>query len=96
MRADETVLTRFNTTSDQGQAYPCLVTLGLLPSSMRMRPIGYELVALLPRLLVRLHKGTGTNTLADINRQLTWMTMNKVLEPLDDMHISDLGYACVL
>ena len=92
LHADETTLSRFNTTSDQASTYPMLISLGLLPAQWRLKPAAYELLAFLPRLLKRLHKKKSTEAMADLKRQLTWLSMADVLAPLDVVNVSDNGY----
>lgn len=69
-----------------------LISIGLLPSHMRLKPTAYELVAFLPRLLKRLHKGISDEVRADLKRQLTWLSVGEVLAPLDVLAVSDIGY----
>ena len=90
--ADETNLSLFNTTSDQAQTYPMLLSLGLLPAEMRLQAKAFEVVAVLPRLLKRLHPKTSDSALADLKRQLTWRALSEVLQSLDGMAVSDLGF----
>lgn len=69
-----------------------LISLGLLPAQWRLKPAAYELLAFLPRLLKRLHKKKSTEAMADLKRQLTWLSMADVLAPLDVVNVSDNGY----
>ena len=69
-----------------------LISLGLLPAQWRLKPAAYELLAFLPRLLKRLHKKKSTEAMADLKRQLTWLSMADVLAPLDAVNVSDNGY----
>ena len=69
-----------------------LISLGLLPADWRMKPVSYELVAFLPRLLTRLHPKVGTDLLADLKRRLTWLSISHVLAPLDVLAVGDNGY----
>ena len=70
-----------------------LVSLGLAPSELRLNPVAYELLALLPRLLKRHHE-VSDNARADLKRKLTWIAMNQVLAPLqeEDTDKWELGY----
>ena len=72
-----------------------LVSFGLLPAQWRLKPAAYELLALLPRLLKRLHKKKSDAAMADLKRQLTWLSMAEVLAPLDVVNVSDNGYRFV-
>ena len=92
---DETNLSRFNTTSDEASTYPMLISLGLLPARWRLKPCAYELVACLPRLLKRRHPKKSDEALADLKRQLTWLSVAEVLAPLDVINVSDNGYTLV-
>ena len=73
-----------------------LVRLGLLSSSWRLKPAAYELLAFLPRLLKRFHKKKSDTALADLKRQLTWLSVAEVLAPLDVISAGDTGYKFVL
>ena len=75
--------------------YPFLVSLGLLPSKLRLHPVGYELLALLPHLLQRKHPGISDEKAADLKRELIWGAINNVLGELDVTNVSELGYTCV-
>ena len=72
-----------------------LFSFGLLPGDMRMKPMCYEILALLPRFLKRRHKKTGSSARADIKRQLTWAAVSHVLDPLSVENVGDFGYKYV-
>lgn len=72
-----------------------LVSLGLLPGNWRLKPASYELLAFLPRLLKRLHRKKSGAALADLKRQLTWLSVSEVLAPLDVLSVGDNGYRLV-
>ena len=72
-----------------------LFSLGLLPAQWRLKPVAYELVALLPRLLKRLHKKKSDEARADLKRQLTWLSVAEVLATLDVVNVGDSGYRFV-
>ena len=94
---DETVLTRFNTTSDQSSTYPLLVSIGSRSQEMQLKPSAYEVVAVFPKFLKRRHK-VSDKKLADYKRQLTWATMNVALGPLhaDALDGASFRYVCVV
>lgn len=92
--ADETNLTLFNTTTDQSTTYPLLYTFGALPNKLRLKPKSYEVLALLPKFLKRLHPGS-PEVKADLKRKLCWQALREVLEPLALTKVSDCGYAYV-
>ena len=68
-----------------------LVSIGIVPSGMRLHPTAYEMLALLPRLLTRLHPKASATTLADLKRQLTWNAVNKVLAPINKDEVAKMG-----
>ena len=73
-----------------------LISLGLLPTNWRLKPAAYELLAFLPRLLKRLHTKKSDAVLADLKRQLTWLSVTEVLAPLDVISVADNGYKFVM
>ncbi|MFK5284121.1 hypothetical protein ACI3PL_31530, partial [Lacticaseibacillus paracasei] len=60
-----------------------LVSVGLVPSTHRLAPASFELVACLPHLLDRLHGRLSSAASADLSRRLTWQSVYMVLEALD-------------
>lgn len=71
------------------------LSIGLVPSELRLNPQAFELIALLPRFLKRRHKRMSAAMQAGIKRALTWQSVGVTLSALDIGHTSDLGFTCV-
>ena len=95
--ADETNLVSFNTTSDQATTYPLLVSIGLTPGQLRMKPKATEVLAVFPKFLARKHPGASDPLLADLRRELVWRCMEVALQDLcvGSACVQDTGFAYV-